>query len=49
MFIKQSYKIFRRYSTNYDYDVAIIGGGPAGYVAAIKSAQAGFKVQISNL
>ena len=28
----------------YDYDVAVIGGGPAGYVAAIKAAQLGGKV-----
>ncbi|MCX7614592.1 MAG: dihydrolipoyl dehydrogenase [Clostridiales bacterium] len=28
----------------YEYDVAIIGGGPAGYVAAIKAAQLGGKV-----
>ena len=27
----------------YDYDVAVIGGGPGGYVAAIKAAQAGKK------
>jgi dihydrolipoamide dehydrogenase len=27
-----------------DYDVAVIGGGPGGYVAAIKAAQAGKKV-----
>jgi dihydrolipoamide dehydrogenase len=26
------------------YDVAIIGGGPGGYVAAIKAAQQGLKV-----
>ena len=26
------------------YDVAIIGGGPGGYVAAIKAAQLGGKV-----
>lgn len=26
-----------------DYDVAIIGGGPAGYVAAIKASQSGLK------
>ena len=30
----------------YDYDVAVIGGGPAGYVAAIKAAQLGGKVVI---
>ncbi len=29
---------------SYDYDIAIIGGGPAGYVAAIRAAQLGFKV-----
>ena len=28
------------------YDVAVIGGGPAGYVAAIRSAQLGLKVAI---
>jgi dihydrolipoamide dehydrogenase len=26
------------------YDVAIVGGGPGGYVAAIKAAQLGLKV-----
>ena len=31
-------------TANEPYDVAIIGGGPAGYVAAIKSAQLGLKV-----
>jgi len=28
------------------YDVAIIGGGPAGYTAAIRAAQYGLKVAI---
>ena len=31
-------------SPKYEYDVAIIGGGPAGYVAAIKAAQLGGRV-----
>ena len=30
----------------YDYDVVIVGGGPGGYVAAIKAAQAGLKTAI---
>ena len=30
-------------STGGDYDVAVIGGGPGGYVAAIKAAQLGLK------
>ena len=30
----------------YDYEVAVIGGGPGGYVAAIKAAQAGKKTVI---
>ena len=29
-----------------DYDVTIIGGGPGGYVAAIRAAQLGHKVAI---
>ncbi|MET0313952.1 MAG: FAD-dependent oxidoreductase, partial [Hansschlegelia sp.] len=28
------------------YDVLIIGGGPGGYVAAIRSAQLGFKTAV---
>ncbi len=31
---------------NYDVDVAIVGGGPGGYVAAIRAAQGGKKVLI---
>jgi len=31
-------------AVDYEYDVAIIGGGPAGYVGAIKAAQLGGKV-----
>lgn len=31
---------------NYDFDIAVLGGGPGGYVAAIKAAQLGKKVAI---
>ena len=30
----------------YEYDIAVIGGGPAGYVAAIRGAQLGAKVVV---
>ncbi|MEI6102209.1 MAG: biotin/lipoyl-containing protein, partial [Eubacteriales bacterium] len=30
----------------YDYDLAIIGGGPGGYVAALRAAQLGAKVAL---
>ena len=29
---------------DYEYDLIVIGGGPGGYVASIRSAQLGFKV-----
>ncbi len=29
-----------------DYDVTIIGGGPGGYVAAIRAAKLGLKVAV---
>lgn len=30
----------------YDYDVVVLGGGPGGYVAAIKAAQSGLKTAV---
>ena len=40
----QLYLISRRlFSSVKEYDLAIIGGGPGGYVAAIKAAQRGLK------
>ncbi len=35
--------VFMRSFASKSYDVAIIGGGPGGYVAAIKAAQLGLK------
>lgn len=32
--------------TNLNYDVVIVGGGPAGYVTAIRSSQLGFKTAV---
>lgn len=36
-------KLIKRNFASFDYDLAIIGGGPGGYVAAIKAAQLGLK------
>ena len=33
----------RKYFSSTDYDVCVIGGGPAGYIAAIKAGQKGLK------
>lgn len=38
----------RLYSTTEDADIVVIGGGPGGYVAAIKAAQLGMKVSGLN-
>lgn len=44
-FISYNRKRFVRYFSTggKEYDIAIIGGGPGGYVSAIKAAQLGFK------
>ena len=34
---------FARRFASFEYDLAVVGGGPGGYVAAIKAAQLGFK------
>ncbi len=33
-------------TTSFDYDIVIIGGGPGGYVAAIRAAQKGLKTAV---
>ena len=38
-----SSNIKKMFSSNFDYDVTIIGGGPAGYISAIKAGQKGLK------
>mmetsp|Transcript_21991 Transcript_21991/g.21709 ORF Transcript_21991/g.21709 Transcript_21991/m.21709 type:complete len:491 (-) Transcript_21991:28-1500(-) len=47
-FLSMQRKSFARaFSTaNKNYDITVIGGGPGGYVAAIKAAQLGFKTAI---
>ncbi|RKP20291.1 FAD-dependent pyridine nucleotide-disulfide oxidoreductase, partial [Rozella allomycis CSF55] len=36
-----TFKTFRFYSTSKPFDLVVVGGGPGGYVAAIKAAQLG--------
>jgi len=33
-------------TNHFDYDVIVLGGGPGGYVAAIRSAQLGLKTAV---
>lgn len=40
----QLQRIIRRYASSGKYDLVVIGGGPGGYVAAIKAGQLGMKV-----
>ena len=32
--------------SDYEYDVVVVGGGPGGYVAAIRAAQLGLKTAV---
>lgn len=41
-----SFGIAKPIIKNYDVDVVVVGGGPGGYVAAIRASQAGLKVLI---
>ena len=42
-------RVARSLATAPEYDLAVIGGGPGGYVASIKAAQLGLKVSIHTL
>jgi dihydrolipoamide dehydrogenase len=41
-----SFGLAKPVQKNYDVDIAIVGGGPGGYVAAIRAAQSGLSVVI---
>ncbi|PVU99183.1 hypothetical protein BB559_000946 [Furculomyces boomerangus] len=43
LFNRTTPSVFRFYSNSAEYDTVVIGGGPGGYVAAIKAAQLGQK------
>jgi len=43
MFSQSTRTFCRKFSSSPQYDVVVIGGGPGGYVAAIKAAQLGLK------
>eukprot|EP01117_Protostelium_nocturnum_P019284 TRINITY_DN831_c0_g1_i1.p1 TRINITY_DN831_c0_g1~~TRINITY_DN831_c0_g1_i1.p1 ORF type:complete len:495 (-),score=209.49 TRINITY_DN831_c0_g1_i1:61-1545(-) len=41
--VSKTFRQTRRYATEVEQDLVVIGGGPGGYVAAIKAAQLGLK------
>ncbi len=41
-------KIIQIFDIEQQFDLVVIGSGPGGYVAAIKAAQLGLKVYITN-
>ena len=46
---RQSFNFLLIFSPSDDTDLVVIGSGPGGYVAAIKAAQLGMKVPVTNL